>query len=153
MYKNLFGETIYEPDDWAIPALESGILERRYRLLVNQESKMGFALHSNVYPDVSFGFSNGVYCIWHKGDPFYVGGSRVSVRQRISRFVKEVRGLSTEDEGHPAAEKFREKYGESGLDDVSVSAVQFIDLQGGITVYDVESRIRSFIKPIGNVRI
>jgi hypothetical protein len=54
----------------------------------------------------------GLYAIFQKNEKsgiecLYVGISHYSVRYRLYRFVKELVGMSRQDENHPAAEKAR----------------------------------------------
>lgn len=110
MAKNLFGEVIFNPSDIAKSLIEENT--QVYDLIPMPGTKQGFVLsskESDGYP-----FVTGFYTILLKDTVLYCGYSmspKNGIYNRISRWVKEVKGSSTLKEKHPAAKKFRYMYG------------------------------------------
>lgn len=149
MYKNLFNEIVFEPEDFVPEILKSSEFAQRYRLILTPNTKMGFALHSNFMPKKTVCNTKGVYAIWHKDTCFYVGSTNVSVQTRVGRFIKEVRGKSTRFEDHAAGRKFRKWFGEKELDNVQVSSYA-LTVPDYIRLDHVEREVIKILKPIGN---
>ena len=152
MYKNLFGDLVLEPIDVAKFVLQNSEFNHKYRLIVSPKTKMGFSLHSNLDKAPALSDESGVYAIYRNDDLFYVGATTDSIHRRIARFVKEVRGLSTWKEDHPAAKKFRKQYGERDLDKLFISAIR-IKVPNYINIMSVEREVIRMMKPIANEKL
>ena len=152
MYKNLFGELVFEPIDIANFVLNEREFSRKYRLLISPQTKMGFSLHSNFEKAPILSDESGLYAIYRNDDLFYIGATMNSIHQRIARFVKEVRGLSTWREDHAAAKKFRKLYGERDLDKLYISAIR-IKPPHYMDIRSVEKELINIMKPIGNEKV
>lgn len=127
MGKNLFGEFIFHPSDIAVGLLKEN--PELYTLSLVDGTKQGFRLKS----EKGDGYSNitGFYMIYLDSIPLYCGYSMSKeggIYNRISRWVKEVMGNSTNYEKHPAARKYRNMYGRS-LSNLKVQIMPYYDEQ------------------------
>lgn len=149
MYRNLFNELVLEPVDVAEFILDTKEFNQRYRLIVDLNTKMGFSLHSNFEKAPTLSDESGIYAIYRNDELFYIGATTKTIHGRIARFIKEVRGLSTLREDHPAAKKFRLLYGEQDLDKIFVSAIR-IKPQHYMHISAVENELIELMKPFAN---
>ena len=70
---------------------------------------------------------------------------------RISRFIKEVRGLSRPDESHAAGRKYREMWG-SNLEGVEIMFCPYYQLEYVYPMPTIEAYLIQKLKPLLNTR-
>lgn len=117
MARNLFGEDYESLDEYARRLIKVGYSRPTFKVRINS-----ITYYPNLGIDISImnldnikvrsvSSYGGIYSLWD-GEPaktncLYVGGSCVSIGDRIYRFMKELCDLSRDDEDHPAARKSR----------------------------------------------
>jgi len=149
---NLAGEYILTADDIAHSLLQH--YDTRYTIKIEDSTKMGFRLISDKglleKESDSVHEKSGVYAIFKDHHCLYAGQSGKSMGNRLGRFVKEVRRLSTSKEKHSAGRKYREMWGED-FSDMTVE-VYYLKEQVNVKRYDVEQSMIRILKPLLNVR-
>ena len=123
----------------------------KHDLQASADTKMGYSIDSDtVFLDSASSsfYGSGIYVIYRYNIPFYVGKTETSIRNRISRFVKEVNAKSRFDERHPAGNKWRHYYGRGNFDGAKVAAVA-MEFEKCCS-NKVEEYLIARLQPIGN---
>jgi hypothetical protein len=119
MKTDLFGTEHLEPRDVARKAITMSSSLPFYKIETYFTGVTFFDENNNR---VNLNNSYGVYAIYKDKICLYVGETFSSIYYRIYRFQKELKGLSRNDENHPAASKARQ----DGLKDLDGCLVKFI---------------------------
>jgi hypothetical protein len=149
MRKNLFGEIVVEPADFAKVVVDT--FDNKEHLLVtpNRRSKKGF-FKEGVETLDKFGF----YCIYKNLNPIYVGYSNNSIYHRIARFFGSATGSTLHYEQHAGGKKYTKMFGHD-YKFLSVKTCHFdiSNLPYGFIMEDIESELIIKLKPILNSEV
>jgi hypothetical protein len=144
----LTGKLQLDMDDVALEVQKNAMRIGRYKLSVVEDTLQGFTLEP--LPPQSLCMP-GLYGIYRHNKLLYFGSSTDDMHYRISRFIKEVRGLSRLDEGHAAGKKYREMWG-SNLDDVEIMFCPYINTKDSYPMGTIEAYLIQKLKPLLNTR-
>jgi hypothetical protein len=158
MARNLWGEEVIAAIDIATKIKKKFSSEHNFRVSPGPGLSKSFIAYDKC-GDVKTISNNpkGVYAIWNKQDLVYVGASAYCIRDRISRFLAEIRRnefYGQRVDRHPAGVRWKGLYGEGGsLKDFKFNYIteSGIDdlFEGGtrrntdITVFNIESALRN----------
>jgi hypothetical protein len=153
MVTNIYGETVHDLDDvYKLinkRSLENGTFKLNYTVA---SRKQGFWF--DPMPKFTTHNTPGFYAIFKDNVLEYIGYSSLSIGNRISRFVKEVKHNSRHDENYPAANKWRRWYG-SNLDGCHIMFSEFEKHEIDKFGYDYETIEKYLIgrhKPRMNIK-
>lgn len=145
MRRNILGDIVLTPEDYAKFVIEEFGSQRHNTFLIKQDTDHGFFTDANVS-------TKGIYCLFRKENPVYVGCTENNIRVRLGRFFAAVRGTEHWDENHPAAYKYVDVFGKD-LTDVTFKFCQMSqkDLPTGMTLEHVETKVVENLKPYFNI--
>ena len=117
MATDLYGETYIDSWDYARKIVTKGMRLPFYQIssFVTPDNGCSIAFFEEGYQFLQPRYQEidcpGLYAIYEKSKNsltcIYTGSSKYSMRQRVYRFIKEIRGVSRPDEDHPGAKKAR----------------------------------------------
>lgn len=142
----LTGKSQLDMDDTALRIQVEAMRLGRYRLSIVEDTLQGFTLEPR--PPQSLCMS-GIYGIYRYNKLVYIGAGKM--HPRISRFIKEVRGLSRPDESHAAGRKYREMWG-SNLEGVEIMFCPYYQLEYVYPIHTIEAYLIQKLKPLLNTR-
>lgn len=153
MRKNLFGELMFESKDIALNVYDSIVSQDSWILRPKPNSRRGIEVF-NSHSKMKISKRGYFYVVYKYGDPLYVGMTRVSLRNRLSRMVSEILETTTDNESHPAGQKYRKEYGQN-FDGLTVKFVPFDDKDWPvhISAEEVEIELIRKIRPRYNIEI
>jgi hypothetical protein len=151
MRKNLFGEIVSEPIDYAMEIIKEFEDQYGIRFEPNLNKITGF----HYWNDGAFPANNGptIYCVFKDNEPIYVGMTKRKngLRVRLSRFCCELMEKTEKTGNHPGAKKYKKMHKEdySGLivKYVSVNPASFIKLE------EIEQEVIRILNPMFNNEI
>jgi hypothetical protein len=154
MRKNLFGELMIEPKDIALGIFDELQSSEFCSLGPKNNTKRGIEVLNGHAPVKLIHDRPHLYVVYRNGLPLYVGMTACSIWNRLSRFVSEVLGNTTDNESHPAALKYLREYGVNfeGLS-VKCVVVNTDDWPSHIKMKEVEEELIRKIKPRYNIEI
>ena len=118
----------------------------RYQLSIVEDTMQGFTLEPR--PPMTLCMP-GIYGIYRYNELLYIGSGKM--HSRISRFVKEVRGLSRADEKFSAARKYREMWG-SNLEGVEIMFCPYFEAADGYRMGTIETYLIQKLNPLLNTK-
>ena len=142
----LTGKPQLDMDDVALEVQKNAMRIGRYQLSVVEDTLQGFTLEPR--PPMTLCMP-GIYGIYRYNELLYIGSGKM--HSRISRFVKEVRGLSRADENFSAARKYREMWG-SNLEGVEVMFCPYFEVTDGYPMGTIEVFLIQKLKPLLNTK-
>lgn len=147
---NLFGEYVVTESDIARNLIKDPA--EVYNVENVDDTKQGFRLvkDQGVLQTTHPGYhtKTGFYSIYRKDTCIYVGYTKKSIGNRISRFLKEVRGKSRFTETHPAANKFITMWGRD-VSDVTIKVYPYLK-SNTVRFSEIESHMIKQLNPILN---
>ena len=144
MKRNVFFEIQLEPSDYKNLLLSELKMDSFHPIYVKEETDHGFFTTTKLP-------NQGLYVLYKKKQPIYVGCSKTSIHNRVGRFVAGVRGTERHDESHPAAYKYIAVFGRD-LSDLNVKSIPLKqdDLPDYLVVQDIEQTLIKELKPLFN---
>ena len=150
MHVTLFGEVRLNYTDWAQDLIRKGLEKPFLYFIMSNPGKQSIIVIDEKGKRQKLNVP-GLYAIYQGNDCLYVGFSGTNVWYRLSRFKKELIGMSRPDENHPGAARAREK----GYTTDLLYKVKFIPLDEVITEKFAhlgldESHVDEYIAPLLN---
>lgn len=119
----------------------------------NPETDGGFTAFNRKDGSIVKGLSNyhGVYAIFKDDQLTYIGLTGSSLRNRISRYIKEVKDVSHKDETHPGGKKHRYHFGKDATSGLSMMFFSLPDLPR-FYQEEIEEKMINRFHPLFNKR-
>ena len=144
MRRNIYGEIEITSIDYAQFVVDELTSQNYQTFQIKENTDHGFLTESKIS-------GTGIYCIYRKEKPVYVGCTENSIRVRLGRFFAAVRGTEHWDENHQAAYKFVDVFGRN-LDHVTFKFcnISSNDIPKNIQLEEIENEVVNVIKPYFN---